>query len=404
MKGYMVKRGTRRVRGSDKHTSCWRLFVELGRRADGKRERRTKTVYGTERDAAKELRSLLREHDAGVRSNPSQLDVEHFLRRWFATKTDLELGTREDYEAVIEQRLIPAFGKLKLDRLDRQVIRAQYSRWLAEGRLPRKSKKPHKAKRASLSSATIRKIHTVLRGALQSAFDDNLVVRNMAAGLELPKLAVNERRALCADEFKALLIAASSSRMYAPILTLLATGLRRGELLALRWKDLDLDRRRLAVRRSLESTKGALRFKAPKTAKTRVVTLPEIAIDALVAHRVWQNKERLRMGEAWVDNDLVFAGFAGGPWEPHNFSRDFRKCAIAAGIGSIGSHILRHTAATEMLRQGLHPKVVADRLGHATTRMTLDIYSHMSPDLESDAAARMNVALNAALAEKALPA
>ena len=128
MKGYLRRRGTRRVSGTERRTVCWELFVDLGRRPDGKRERRTKTVYGTERDAERGLRALLSELDAGVRNDPSKWSVSQFLRDWLSNRTDLEPRTRETYGYVVERHLIPAFGRLKLDRLDRSAIRSQYAR------------------------------------------------------------------------------------------------------------------------------------------------------------------------------------------------------------------------------------------------------------------------------------
>ena len=391
MKGYIRKRGTRRIPGTERWTACWELFVDLGRRADGKRERRTKTVYGAERDAEKELRALLSELDAGVRNDPSKWSVTQFLRDWLKNRTDLEPRTRETYSYVVEKHLVPAFGRLKLDRLDRAAIRSQYARWLHEGRV---------SGNGGVSPATIRKFHSVLRKALQSALDDGLVARNMAAGVALPKDTFRERRALSSDEFVRLLVTARGSRMYAPIMFALATGMRRGELLALRWGDVDIERGTVAVRRSLERTSAGLRLKAPKTNRARVVGLPALAVELLHSHRIEQNKERLRCGEGWSDNGLTFPSLAGTAWDPSNFSNEFRQLAKRAGLGSIGPHTLRHTAATEMLRQGLHPKVVADRLGHASTRMTLDVYSHVMPALESDAAAKVDFALREAFGQQ----
>jgi len=391
MKGYMRKRGTRRIRGTQRWTACWELFVDLGRRADGKRERRTKTVYGTERDATKALRALLREHDAGVKRDPSKYDVARFLEEWLEHKTGLEPATRQTYNYVVKQHLVPAFGRLSLETLDRAVVRAQYARWQREGRIKGKG---------GLSPATIRKLHVVLREALQTAVDDGLVARNMAAGVELPRDEWRERRALSAEEYAGLVKAARGSRLHAPIVLALATGARRGELLALGWEDVDLEAGRLAIRRSLERTKDGLRLKAQKSNRARIVGLPAIAVEVLRAHRVEQSKERLRCGEGWADNGLVFPSHAGTPWDPDNFSAEFRQLAKDAGLGSIGPHTLRHTAATEMLRQGLHPKVVADRLGHASTRMTLDVYSHVVPAMESDAAARVDFALRSAFGQQ----
>jgi len=180
----------------------------------------------------------------------------------------------------------------------------------------------------------------------------------------------------------------------------LGTGVRRGELLGLKWTDVDFELGRVAIRRSLERTSDGLRLKAPKSNRARVVDLPAIAVDVLRSHRAVQHEERLRCGEAWANNGLVFPSLAGSPWDPSNFSNEFRQLAKLSGIGSIGPHTLRHTAATEMLRHGLSPKVVADRLGHASTRMTLDVYSHVLPGIESDAAVKVDIALRGVLGQQ----
>jgi integrase len=195
------------------------------------------------------------------------------------------------------------------------------------------------------------------------------------------------------DETQALITGTEGTAVHTALLMLLATGVRRGELLALTWADVDVENDTIAVHRSLEKTAAGLRFKSTKTNRGRVVAVPSFALEALRAHRIEQHKERLRYGEVWQDNGLVFSGVLGAPWDPAVFSRAFRRAAIRVGVGSIGPHSLRHTAATEMLREGIHPKVVADRLGHSTTRMTLDVYSHVVPALETDAAAKVDTAL-----------
>ena len=373
MKGYIRQRG-----------ASWELFVELGRDATGRRQRRTTSVQGTKREAEAKLRRMLTEVDSGMHADPGKVNVATFLREWLEYKVDLQPGTKEKYEQIVEHHLIPSFGSLSLLQLRPDTIRAAYAGWLLKGR---------RIGDGGLSAATIRKFHTVLRQALQIAVDDGLVMRNAAAGLRLPRGESRKKRALTDEEIEVLVNDIADGTLGIPVLVLLATGLRRGELLALTWPDVDFEAGTLAVRRSVEKTSAGLRLKSPKTNRARVVAVPSVALEALRLHRAEQEEARRRYGEAWSEQGLVFPGLLGSLWDPAVFSRAFRRAAVRVGVGSIGPHTLRHTAATEMLRQGIHPKVVADRLGHSTTRMTLDVYSHVIPALESEAATKVDAAI-----------
>ena len=175
----------------------------------------------------------------------------------------------------------------------------------------------------------------------------------------------------------------------------MTTGLRRGELLGLRWQDVDLDGGKLAVRQSLEQTKaGGLAFKQPKTQKgRRVVTLPPIAVEALRRHRADQARERLLLGPAYEDHGLVLAQADGRPVNPEDVTRAFKRLARKAGVRPLSLHKLRHTHATLLLGANVHPKVVSERLGHATVGITLDTYSHVLPHLQEEAARKIDALL-----------
>ena len=198
-----------------------------------------------------------------------------------------------------------------------------------------------------------------------------------------------------------LLRAATGSRLAIPVTLAVATGLRRGEILALRWKDVDLERASLAVRQSLEQTRSRLcSFKQPKTTKgRRVVALPALAVDALRQHKIEQAKMKLALGGAYEDHDLVCARDDGRPWPPDAFSTAFGGLVRRSEVPAIRFHDLRHTHATQLLRQGVHPKIVSERLGHSTVGITLDVYSHVLPGMQEEAALRTDEALRAALAE-----
>ncbi len=177
---------------------------------------------------------------------------------------------------------------------------------------------------------------------------------------------------------------------------------RRGELLALRWNDVDLSSGTIVVRRSLQETRDGLTFKPPKTAKgQRRVTLPAMTTEALRRHRAAQSEQRLALGDAWSRDpeDLVFPLADGRPWPPDSFSSAFKELVARCGMPTLRLHDLRHTHATQLLRQGINVKVVSERIGHSTTAFTMDTYAHVLPGMQEDAAARVDEALRKALGD-----
>lgn len=206
----------------------------------------------------------------------------------------------------------------------------------------------------------------------------------------------------CLDETSTarLLKAAEGKDLHLPILLAVTTGMRRGEILGVRWQDLDLDAATLSVRQSLEQTKGRLAPKQPKTQKgRRVVALLPMTVEALRRHRVEQAKYKLFFGPDYRDHDLVCARTDGSPWPPDSFTSSFSDFVRKAKLQVVRFHDLRHTHATQLLRQGIHPKVVSERLGHSTVGITLDVYSHVLPDMQEEAARRLDAALRLAMSQ-----
>jgi integrase len=202
-------------------------------------------------------------------------------------------------------------------------------------------------------------------------------------------------KTLDAEQSRRLLAAAEGDRLEALYVVALTTGMRLGELLALSWNNVDLDGAALSVRGTLYRSGGTLNIAEPKTAGSRRhVSLGGIAVDALRRHRVNQTAERLLRGPAWEDNDLVFANEVGKPIEPSNLRRrSFEPLLVKAKLPRIRFHDLRHSAATLLLSQGTHPKIVSERLGHSRVSITLDLYSHVTPTMQREAAERLDAVL-----------
>jgi integrase len=229
-----------------------------------------------------------------------------------------------------------------------------------------------------------------------------LVGRNVAenVGDELPRVERHEMTTLTEDQVVRLEVAARGTELDVPILVAIDSGARRGELLALRWSDVDFENQRIVIRRSLEQTQeGGLRFKEPKSGKVRVNALSEDTVAALRRHRAKQNERRLLMGRSYTDNDLVFPRADGAPWNPDYFGKSFGDLvAKTPGIPKVRFHDLRHTSATILLRQGVATKVVSERLGHSTTALTTDTYQHVIAGMDEEAAAKAGQALREARA------
>jgi integrase len=247
---------------------------------------------------------------------------------------------------------------------------------------------------AGLAPSTVRTIYTVLRGALDVAVRDGLLRRNPAAAIKRPTVERQDAAYLTADQGQRLLLAIQGDRLEALFSLMLATGLRRGEALALHWSDLDLDTELLRVRWTLTRTSKGLELGEPKTDKSRrTVPLPRSAVDTLRAHRIRQSEERVTAGAVWRDNGLVFTTEVGTPLEPRNVLRRFELLAQRAGLKGVHLHTLRHSAASFLLAAGTHTKVVQEHLGHSSYAITADIYSHVGPAQQREAADRLDAAL-----------
>ncbi|WP_211229363.1 tyrosine-type recombinase/integrase [Nakamurella lactea] len=241
--------------------------------------------------------------------------------------------------------------------------------------------------RAKVSAATVIKVHGVLRNALGDAERMDLVPRNVAKAVRPASLPRTERRALTPDEAGRLLRSLNGDRLEAVFVVAIGTGLRRGEILGLRWSDVDLDTRSLFVRQAVQRSGGELRFVAPKTHRsTRPVPLPRFVVTALQNHRARQAAERLVAGPLWHDADLVFTTQIGTPLEPRNINRRFDVARKDADLTWLRLHDLRHAFATFLLDQGEELRTVMDLLGHSTIRLTADTYGHVLPSRAAHAA------------------
>jgi integrase len=271
-------------------------------------------------------------------------------------------------------------------------IQSYYSKALESGRLDGKG---------GLSAQTVLHHHRVLHDALQQAVRWRLLGRNSAAAVEPPKPERKEMRALDEGCSAWLLDAAQGNRLYLPILLAIATGMRRGEILALCWRDVDFVNNVIRVQRSLEQTNAGVRFKEPKKKKSRrPISMPLLLVEALESHYGAQMEFKNRLGAGYENNDLICCYDDGRIWIPESFTSLYSKFTRRIGV-KIRFHDLRHTHASQLLRAGVSAKVVSERLGHSAIGITLDTYSHILPGMQEDAAAKVDFALRASIREHA---
>jgi integrase len=322
--------------------------------------------------------------DRGVLPGPANLTVEGYLISWLvdSIKGTVSRATYDGYKRDVHHHIIPELGRRKLKELTPGDIRRLYRKMAETG----------------LKDRSIEYAHTTLRKSLKAAVVDRLIDHNPTDGvkpLKTPTGAAKESRALDPCQVKALLAAASGSRFEALYVVAIHTGLRRGELLGLKWTDADLDAGTLTVRRSLD-VDGTL--KAPKNqASKRTLKLTPQALDALKVHKVRQNTERLQAGSRWQDHDLVFPNTVGKPMNAGNlYRREFQPLLERAALGDEGFtiHSLRHTFATTLADKGVHPSTAQKMLGHSDIRMTLAIYTHATDGMQDAATAALEEAFS----------
>ena len=321
----------------------------------------------------------------GLVFDAGSLTIGEYLTRWLedSVRGTVRVSTYEVHRHMIQPHIVPALGRLKLKDLNPAHVRALYREKLDSG----------------LSAATVRKMHSILRKALKQAVLDGLIPRNVCEAVKPPKVERKEITPLDRQQAKALLEAASGDRLEALYVLAVHTGMREGELLGLKWEDVDLERGLLRLRHALVREGGKVVLGDLKTPKSRrSVRLTAVATNALRGHLERQLAEMERMGSLYQPGGLVFATEHGTLINPSNLrNRSFKpllRRAFGEARPDICFHDLRHTCATLLLTQGTHPKLVQELLGHATIAMTLDTYSHFLPSMGEQTVRAMEAALS----------
>jgi integrase len=358
----------------------WRIQASGGFTDAGRRVRISRTVRGSRRDAERALTTLLHDVDTGQAVVDGKTALSAYLAdKWLPhMRTQVRAKTWQRYEGAVRLHVVPTIGRVRLAQLRPTHVQRVLDQMTETG----------------CSPASVHKTYRVLASALAQAVRWRILAVNPSTGVRPPR---DERRELAvpnAAQVRKLLDAAAGGPYELPLLLAATTGMRRGELLGLRWSSVDVDAGSLTVTTTLQRVRGETVFVSPKTERSRrKISLPAITVDALKRHRKEQAERRLFLGAAWCDLGLVVDRGDGEHMDPDTLSAGFRRAAKAAGLEGARLHNLRHAYATTLLAAGVNVKVVSEALGHARTAFTMDVYAHVLPTMGEQAASAIQAAL-----------
>lgn len=370
--------------------STWTIQQDEPQGPDGKQRQRSKAIKGTKRDAQMELARIENEIHARTHIDAGLLTVEKYLLRWLkGISTAIGGKTYERYREIIIKCIIPRLGKVRLTQLTSLEINSFLADMLVNGR---------KDGEGGLSRQTSLHYYAVLHKASEDAAKAKILPFNPMAAVVRPKPEPKEKRIASEDEIAGLLSGLNGTRLFMPTIVAYLTGMRRGEICALRWCNVDLEDVHLLVVESLQQTKGGLSFRPPKTRTgRRQIALSPYTVKVLRKHKAQQSGGRLLLGEAYNDNDLVFPREDENSSPPDSLTTSFRAASKRIGLEGLTFHFLRHTHATELLsRYKVHPKVVTKRLGHSDVATTLRLYAHIVPTMQRAAANELDKGMRVA--------
>jgi integrase len=370
----------------------WAIILDVRDPETGKRKRKWHRFSGTKRAAQIECARLILELDGGTYLEPNKTTVAQFLDRWLEhMAAQVSPRTLERYCEIASKNLAPLLGPIIITKLQPVQVSNAYAKALAHGR---------RDGAGGLSPRTVHHMHRVMKQAMGQAVRWQLLHRNPLDAVDPPKIERKRLHTYDVGQTAELLDAVRATPMFVPVLLAVLCGLRRGEIAALRWRSVNFATGQIAVVESVEQMNGSVRYKEPKSGRTRTVALSATVADELRVHRTRQAQELLKLGIG-LSEDTFVATYADGrgmqpTWITHEWVRLIRNTALPR----IRFHDLRHAHATHMLSSGVHPKVASERLGHSKVGITLDLYSHVLPGMQEDAAARVDEALQIAMQKR----
>ena len=343
--------------------------------SDGRRVRRT--LYGwTRKEVEKKLTELLDRSETGAPIPPVSLTVEAYLNEWLSQIVAVRVrgNTLAAYRYNADRYLIPDLGRKKLLQLTARELRLYFDGLRQRG----------------VGARTVKYVHSTLRAALEDAMREEILEKNVAKLVRVPGPVKVEREPLSVDEVRSFLKASRDDRLYAMFVVFAVLGMRRSEVLGLRWEDVDLEQGFLQVRRGLQRIDGELRVLPTKTARSRrTIPLPAFVVRVLRTHQAAQDDERRQLAGRWPDHGYVFTTPIGTPIDPRNCTRVVQAACKKAGVRVLRLHDFRHGCVSVLLNLGVPPRTAMEVVGHSTIEMTMNVYGHVTLDSKREALDRV---------------
>lgn len=362
----------------------WQARIQVTDPITGEKKR--PIVYGKTREEVKiKLTKMLSDHQGGINIAPDKITLGTWIERWLEdyVKSNVRIGTWEGYETYYRNHIKNELGDILLTKLTTSDLQRLYNAKLINGR--------HNGK-GGLAHNSIRLIHFVIFSALKQAHAEGLIPRNVAEFVRIPSGDKKEIRVLTPGQITIFLNSISEERLYAAFVLELGSGMRRGELLALRWSDINLETGECRISRSLvRGVSGNLHINEPKTkSSTRNIIIPPEALEALIKHKTKQNEEKMSNRKNYAKNDLIFCDEIGDPLRPDGFVKHYQRLLKNSGLPKLSFHALRHSVATALLIDNVSIKAVQELFGHGTSAITSDTYSHVLPQIQKATAVSLN--------------
>jgi len=383
MQGHIRKRI--HITKTGKETVNWYVVVDLGRDAGGKRRQKWHGGFRTRKQAEVARTKIVGDLHDGTYTEPTKVTLREWVEeKWLPTvQTQVKPSTFESYRRNMSHHVLPSLGGRSIRDIGPSQLNAMYAELLSSGR---------RNGPGGLSAKTVRYIHTIVHKALADALDAGLIAANAAERSKPPRPragGTTELRFWTPDELRSFLEFVENHRLEAAWHVSAMTGMRRGEVLGLRWADVDLATARIHVRRAIVSVAYELVISTPKSNRARVIDLDPCTLDQIRRHGQRQLNEQAEWDADYVDDDLVFCKENGEPLHPQTYTQAFERLVAKTDLPRIRLHDLRHTHTTIALQAGVPTKVVSERLGHESPAFTLKQYAHVIPGMQADAAAQI---------------